>query len=144
MKTYRFYKNDENLWHINLPNYLFLKEYVQIDVGVGKLLSKLADGKGEITLQISRYPIAYGDGWLCRELVLGIMNGAIYTAKGVEIDHKLLDIESKSHIWLRPSTLLWFLGYPKTLYYKIDKTNLDDILEQEVEFEVVNTLAFGG
>lgn len=115
MRKYRFYK-DEYGWFIDLKRFPFNRAYLAMVQGADTLLENIAQGKNEITLQISTSPIPYSDGVIEKTQSLGIFGGAFYTEdKGYNATERPL----VNSLWLCPVTLWVFLRYPKRIHFKI-------------------------
>lgn len=134
MRKYRFYKewdytdnNPNSNWFIDLKYFPFNKAYTAMVAGADLLLDKLAKGESEITLLVDSSPIPYNDGWIERNLKLGLAEGAIYDVHGIEIKHTLnTTIDRRDQLWLCPVTLWVFWKYPKKIYFKVDHTEVKD------------------
>jgi hypothetical protein len=125
MKTYRFYK-EEGFWFIDLKYFPLNKAWLTMVAGADELLEILSEGKDEVKLVIDTNPFPYSDGWLERDISLGVLHGATYDAKGINITHKFHKDSKESQLWLCPATLWVFLKYPKKIYYKVDHTEVED------------------
>lgn len=129
MRKYRFYKENGD-WFIDLKNFPLNKAYLAMVAGADVLLDKLSKGKDEVTLLVDSSPIPYSDGWIEKEIKLGTWEGAIYNIHGVETGHTLNTHEDdRDQLWLCPVTLWVFLKYPKKIYFKVDRTKVEDTEE---------------
>ena len=121
MRIFRFYKQDGD-WKLDLRHFPFHESYLDMVAGSDELLDKLAEGEDELRLAVDSYPIPYSDGWLEKDKSHKL-GGAIYNAQGIELEK---GFQKKSQLWLSAVVLLGFLGYPKKIYYKVDRTKAED------------------
>lgn len=132
MRKYRFYK-DELGWFIDLKWFPFNRAWLAMVEGADKLLDKLSEGKDEVTLLVDTSPFPYTDGWLQKEVGLGLKYGVIYNVRGIEIDHTFNTQQwIQSQLWLCPATLWVFLKYPEKIYYKVDRTKIEEKKKREL------------
>ena len=117
MREYRFYKDKELGWFIDLPKFPFNKAWLAMVAGADLLLDKLAEGNDEITLGISSRKMDNFDNVIIREHKLGLMRGATYTG-GTSSLIPTSEI-GENRLWLCPATLWVFWRYPKEIYFKI-------------------------
>lgn len=118
MRQYRFYK-DELGWFIDLKWFPFNRGYLAMVEGADTLLDVLSEGKSEVTLKVSTSPIPYSEGWLSKDMSLGLMKGAIYDINGIEVDHYFPFSGATPQLWLCPVTIWVFLKYPKKIWFKV-------------------------
>lgn len=116
----RFYKEENNDWFADLPNYLATggeKADLQMVSGADFWLDMVSEGKKEITLEVEK-KVDNENGF--EKLILDNTDegfpelGAYYRAntyKGVDFSNFM--------IWLCPVVLFVFDEYPKEIYYKI-------------------------
>lgn len=123
MRTFKFYKEEyENtgiyVWRVYLKNFPFNKDHLLMVDGADLVLDNLAEGKDEVTLEVSTGPIPFSDGLLERTQKLGLFKGANYREKsGFDIPNR----EFQDKVWLCFVTLLLYWRYPKKLWFrKID------------------------
>ena len=129
MKKYRFYKLWDSLeenrnynWFIDLPNFPFDKTWLAMVAGADTLLDKLSEGKDEVTLLVSTKPFPYTDGHLVKKFSK-LTGGGIYDVKHISIGETEVGEDA---LWLCPATLWVFLRYPEKIYFKVDKTKLEN------------------
>lgn len=115
MRKHRFYKNELG-WFIDLKWFPFNKAWLAMVAGADTLLDYLANGKDEITLQISTSPIPFSDGFLEKHVSPSLSQGAFYFSREGYLNRGVSFIES---VWLCPATLWVFWKYPKKIYYKV-------------------------
>ena len=117
MRTYRFYKDKELGWFIDIPNFPFNKAWLAMVCGADDLLDTLSGGKDEINIEISsrKKGIDYTDV-IRRTHRLGLLKGSVYKTLLTKIPNNGF---GKNKLWLCPATLWVFWRYPKKIYFKV-------------------------
>ena len=90
--------------------------------GADLLLDKLAEGKDEVTLLLDTYPIPYSDGTLVKKYSK-LTQGGVYYSEHMDIGSTEIGV---NQLWLCPATLWVFLRYPNKIYFKVDRTQVQD------------------
>lgn len=117
MRQYRFYKDEELGWFIEIPNFPFNKAWLAMVAGADLLLDKLSEGNNEITLKISAKHFPTCTNLIEREHKLGLFRGATYTG-GTSSLIPTSEI-GRNRLWLCPATLWVFWRYPKKIYFEV-------------------------
>ncbi|MDX2128704.1 MAG: DUF6717 family protein [Chloroherpetonaceae bacterium] len=111
MKYYRFYKEEDGRWYIDLPNWTGLKEELEMVSGADELLDMYADGEKEVEVIMSTEGF---DGSYVADLVKEgevMFGGGDYflrTFNGKPREHKF---------WLCQVTTFVFGKFPKKIYF---------------------------
>ena len=110
MKVIRFYKESDNRWYADIPDWTGEKWELEMVLGADTMLDILAQGEGEVSLIISTQPFEGADDLVFESMGDG---GAWYSVdmlKGISYP----DFE----IWLCHVTEFVFGEFPKILYIK--------------------------
>lgn len=129
-----FNREDEDRWYIDLPNWPWKKENLEMVCGADRILDILSEGKDRVRLQVkpAEEPLdedevhdLIQEGWLeVEQTHYSLTGGATYTARGYKTDqfvpnHSLSGQSMKQTLWLCPVTLFVFGHYPKYFYCKV-------------------------
>lgn len=115
MKTLRFYKEPDNSWFVDLPEWTGAKADLQMVAGADTMLEFLSDGKTEVWLEISEEEFTTESLeetvklYFVREAT-ELKNGAFYNLQ--TFSEELINLE----VWLCDVTLFVFGHFPKTIY----------------------------
>ena len=117
---HRFYQDTDGRWYIDLPQFITeghgTKANLEMVAGADKLLSHLAAGNSEVTLQFDKEPFDHHQIHLVRSSNYGYSElldpeddpGGWYDVKG-----------TNQTVWLCPVTLYVFQEqYPENIYIK--------------------------
>ena len=112
MRKFRFYRDPDGRWYVDLPDWTEGKAALEMVAGADTMLAHLANGLSEVSLNISEEEFDGADV-LCRT-ALGsdddLGGGAFYVLRsydGVEINHDM---------WLCDVMEFVFGGFPEKLY----------------------------
>jgi len=109
--NYKFYKEEDNRWYIDLPEWTGSKADLEMVGGADTMLDYMAEGEFSVTLSISETEI---DGYDLLSFVRETIeweNGAFYFLKAYN------GIELNLEVWLCDVTRFVFNGnFPKELY----------------------------
>jgi len=61
MKEYRFYKEEDGKWYVDLPDFDGDKSALEMVCGADKMLELCAEGKTEVTLKVDTEPFEGSD-----------------------------------------------------------------------------------
>ena len=106
----RFYKESDNRWYVDLPEWTGTKAELEMVAGADVMLDYMCEGKNEITIVISNEMFEGGDKLDFIKLADDIGEGAYYNLfiyKGIELN---LDM------WLCDVTKFVFGDFPKTIF----------------------------
>lgn len=113
MKEYKFYKDEENKWYIDLPDFIeqggFVEE-LEMVAGADIMLDILSNFSDKITLQISLEP--FEDA---AQLIKSVEQSCI---SGANYDVILKQFKSPLPIWLCDVTKYVFGDFPTIIYFK--------------------------
>lgn len=104
---YRFYKTEEGDWFIDLPEWPYEKEELQMVFGADTMLDTLAKGRKEISLMISLLQKDSTDVLTLNYKVPRITGSGAYY-KWNELD-----------VWLCDVTKFIFKKFPRNIYFKV-------------------------
>ncbi len=113
MKSYKFYKEYDNRWYIDLPKWEGTKEELEMVCGADTMLEYFAEGNNEVELCISEKYFDNSDKLEFIRLADKIENGAFYLLR----EYK--DIEFNLELWLCDVTLWVFDKFPKNIYISV-------------------------
>lgn len=108
--NYKFYKDPDNRWYVDLPDWTGAKADLEMVAGADTMLDYLSENTNEVTLSISLDPIDGYDLIKLKELASDIGSGAYYTFtsfRGVDINVEM---------WLCDVMLYVFNGFPDELW----------------------------
>lgn len=100
---YRFYKKDETIWYVDLPDYPGSSEDLMMVAGADELLDDLSEGKDEIWLSVSESEFPGSER--LRLIAQTGDGGADYSF-------------GEKKIWLCSVTEYVFGYYPRLLFFK--------------------------
>ncbi len=110
VKTLKFYKESENRWYVDLPEWPGSKSDLEMVYGADSMLDYMAEGEGQIWLVLSDEAFENADELRFLRLTPEIENGAFYKIenyKGIEINLE---------VWLCDVTKFVFGDFPKTIF----------------------------
>jgi hypothetical protein len=129
-----FNREEDDRWFIDLPNWPWKKDNLEMVCGADRLLDILSEGKDRVKLLVkpTEEPLDEDEvqdlieqGWLeVKQTHSSLTGGATYTARGYEMDqfvrnHPLTGQSMQRTHWLCPVTLFVFGHYPKYFYFKV-------------------------
>lgn len=117
MKRLKFYKEIDNRWYVDLPDWTGTKEDLELVAGADTMLDYMADGESEIWLVLSDEKFDNADTLEFVRLATEIENGAFYLMKSYK------GIELNLDLWLCDVTKFVFGDFPKTIF--IANSNLN-------------------
>jgi len=115
MKKLRFYKENNNRWFVDLPNWTGSKYDLEMVAGADKMLEYMAEGEQQVWIILSEDEFENSDKLYFIRLATEIDDGAFYKLekyKGVEIGLEM---------WLCDVTKFVFGDFPKIIF--ISTTN---------------------
>lgn len=115
MKKYRFYKEDDNRWYIDLPEWTGSKSELEMVAGADTMLDYFAADKKEVWMYVSENEIKDGYTLEFIRYATEINNGALYKFYNYqEHIHSVTLFE----VWLCDVTKFVFGYFPKSIYMK--------------------------
>lgn len=112
-RKFRFYI-ESNAWWIDFPEWIEKggdQEELQMVMGADVMLAWLADGKDEVTLELSDKP--FNDSRRLYRLDHPCDSGSFYLYPATDL------IKDHWRIWLCDVTKFIFQGFPDVIYFKI-------------------------
>lgn len=110
MKRLKFYKESDNRWYIDLPEWTGSKADLEMVAGADSMLEYMAEGEGRVWLVLSEQEFENADKLEFLRLATEIENGAFY-----KID-KYRGIDVGLEVWLCDVTKFVFGDFPKTIF----------------------------
>jgi len=111
MRKFRFYKESDNRWYIDLPEWTGSKADLEMVAGADNMLDYMAEGNNEVHAYISEIEFECADVLKLKGLADDIGNGAYYFMK------KYRGIEINLSLWLCDVTLFVFNGkFPEYIF----------------------------
>jgi len=110
MKRLRFYKECDNRWYIDLPEWTGSKAELEMVAGADSMLEYVAEGEGQVWLILSVDEFENADKLEYIRLATEIENGAFY-----KLD-KYRGVEVGAEMWLCDVTKFVFGDFPKTIF----------------------------
>lgn len=114
MRRLKFYKESDNRWYVDLPEWIGSKAELEMVAGADAMLEYMAEGEDHVWLILSKEEFENADKLDFLRLATEIENGAFYKLqnyRGVEIGLEM---------WLCDVTKFVFDDFPKTIF--ISKT----------------------
>lgn len=123
--VHKFYKNEENRWYIDLPEYIESGvgtiENLEMVCGADILLDIVSKGRDRVKLEITTIkPVNYDDFDSYNELILISSNNDIYSGATYKlVEENNYNIKGDFEVWLCPVTLYVFNDeYPTSIWFK--------------------------
>lgn len=110
MKRLRFYKESDNRWYVDLPEWAGSKADLEMVSGADSMLEYMAEGRGQAWLVMSEQEFENSDKLEFLRLATEIENGAFY-----KLD-KYRGIEIGLEMWLCGVMKYVFGDFPKTIF----------------------------
>ena len=110
MKRLKFYKESDNRWYVDLPEWTGSKAELEMVAGADSMLEYMAEGEGQVWLVLSEQEFENADKLEFLHLANEIENGAFY-----KLD-KYRGIEIGLEMWLCDVTKFVFGDFPKTIF----------------------------
>lgn len=111
MKRFRFYKESNGRWYVDLPEWTGRKEALEMVLGADSMLLYMAEGNDEVTLNISESYFENSDKLKFVMSAVDIGEGAYYRIE------KYRGIEIGLDLWLCDVMLFVFNDrFPETLF----------------------------
>jgi hypothetical protein len=111
MKQLKFYKEVDNSWYIDLPDWEGSKADLLMVSGADTMLDMIAEGDIEVRLSVSETYFKNSDEIIFERMADDIGDGAYYTLKkyrGIEFNHEL---------WLCDVTLSVLGKFPERIFF---------------------------
>lgn len=108
---YRFYKENDGRWYVDLPEWEGPKSALEMVMGADTMLDILSEGEGEVTLEMSTEPIDKGDLLTFLYETPDFGEGAYYHMESY------LGLEFNLDVWLCDVTKFVFGEFPKNIYF---------------------------
>jgi len=108
-KDLRFYKDYDNRWYVDLPDWKGSKAELEMVAGADTMLEMIAEGHDAVQAHFDINPYEGGDELVCKEI--HPEGGATYilkTYRGVELNLQM---------WLCDVTTFVFGYFPKIIYF---------------------------
>ncbi len=111
MRKFKFYKEPDGKWFVDLPEWTGEKAALQMVIGADTMLDYMAEGENEVNAYISEEHFFAGADVLefIRETT-EVGEGATYILK------KYRGVELNLEMWLCGVTHFLFKSYPKNIY----------------------------
>lgn len=110
MRRLKFYKESDNQWYVDLPEWTGSKAELEMVAGADSMLEYMADGESQVWLILSEQEFENADKLEFIKLDTEIENGAFY-----KLD-KYRGIEIGLEMWLCDVTKFVFGDFPKTIF----------------------------
>ena len=111
MKKYRFYKEQDGSWFIDLPEWTGSKSDLQMVAGADTMLDYMAEGNNEVSAYISEEEFEGADVLVLKCKAEDIGSGAYYSMQNYK------GIEFGLDVWLCDVTLFVFNGiFPEKIF----------------------------
>lgn len=110
MRKLKFYKEIDNRWYVELPEWEGSKADLEMVAGADTMLEYMTEGESEVYIYLSVDKFEGSDKLEFIRLATEIENGDFYkmnTYRGIELGLEL---------WLCDITLFVFSEFPKTIY----------------------------
>jgi hypothetical protein len=110
MKRLKFYKESDNRWYVDLPEWEGSKAELEMVAGADSMLEYMAEGEAQVWIMLSEDEFENADRLEFLRLATEIENGAFY-----KLD-KYRGIELGLEMWLCDVTKFVFGDFPKTIF----------------------------
>ena len=110
MKRLRFYKESDNRWYVDLPEWEGSKDDLEMVFGADSMLEYMAEGEGQVWINISEEEFENADKLEFIKLATEIDNGAFYKL------NKYRGVDIGLEMWLCDVTKFVFGYFPKTIF----------------------------
>ena len=111
MRKFRFYKETDNRWYIDLPEWTGSKAELEMVSGADAMLEYMAEGSNEVYAYISETEFEGSDTLQLKGLAIDLGNGAYYFMQ------KYRGIEINLDAWLCDVTKFVFNGdFPSRIF----------------------------
>jgi hypothetical protein len=110
MKRLKFYKENDNRWYVDLPEWTGSKAELEMVAGADSMLEYMAEGEAQVWLMLSEQKFENADKLEFLRLATEIENGAFY-----KLD-KYRGIEIGLEMWLCDVTKFVFGDFPNTIF----------------------------
>ncbi len=110
MKQLRFYKESDNRWYLDLPEWVGSKAELEMVAGADSMLEYMAEGEGQVWIIMSIDKFGNSDKLERIRLGTEIESGAFYKLdqyRGIEINLEM---------WLCDVTKFVFGDFPNTIF----------------------------
>ncbi len=110
MRAFRFYKEADNRWYVDLPEWTGDKSELEMVAGADVMLGYMSEGQSEVTVTLSETHFEGADVLHFLSEATEIGNGAYYEMhwyKGIHLDLKM---------WLCDVTIFVFGKFPDKIY----------------------------
>ena len=110
MKRLKFYKESDNRWYVDLPEWTGSKAELEMVAGADSMLEYMAEGEAQVWLMLSEQEFQNADKLEFLRLATEIENGAFYKLE------KYRGIEIGLEMWLCDVTKFVFGDFPKMIF----------------------------
>jgi len=110
-KSFRFYKEFDNRWYVDLPDYEGEKSELEMVLGADTMLDFLCEGNNEVSLFISDREFDNCNKLEFKGLATDLNNGAYYMLNNYN------GISTDFNIWLCDVTKFVFGYFPETIFF---------------------------
>lgn len=131
MKTFRFYKEEDNRWYIDLPNWTGSKADLEMVSGADTMLEHISEGNSESYINISDKHFNESDELEFVRLAREFDNGAFYSLQ--EYNGVKLNLD----VWLCDVTKFVFGYFPSKIFISksdVSFYNPNEIKSNEIDF----------
>lgn len=111
VKDLGFYKDPDNRWYVNLPEYPGVKAELEMVAGADTMLEIISEGNDAVMAHFDLNPYEGSDVLILKEIHSEDFSGATYilkTYRGVELDLQM---------WLCDVTKFVFGYFPENIYF---------------------------
>lgn len=110
MKRLKFYKESDNRWYVDLPEWTGSKAELEMVAGADSMLEYMSEDEGQVWIVLSEKEFENAEKLEFLRLATEIENGAFY-----KLD-KYRGIEIGLEMWLCDVTKFVFGDFPKTIF----------------------------
>ena len=110
-KDLNFYKDPDNKWYVDLPDWKGSKADLQMVMGADTMLDIMSEGNNSISIHFDLNLYEGADQLICKEVHSADFSGATYilkTYRGIELNLEM---------WLCDVTKFVFGYFPKIIYF---------------------------
>lgn len=110
MKRLKFYKESDNRWYVDLPDWKGSKADLEMVMGADTMLEYMSEGDDKVWVTLSEGEFENSDKLEFIRPAIEIQNGAFYKLE------KYRGIELNLELWLCDVTIFVLGHFPETIY----------------------------